>query len=60
MKGEKEYEVEAIIGHKKKGQGFHYLRKWLGYPTSENSWEPEGNLTHAKETLSNYKNKRHI
>ena len=60
IEGEKEYKVEAIIRHKKKGRGFHYLVKWSGYPTSENSWEPEGNLTHAKETLSEYKKKRRI
>ena len=57
IEGEKEYEVEAIIGHKKKGRGLHYLVKWLGYPTSDNSWEPEGNLTHAREILSDYKKK---
>ena len=54
IKGEKEYEVKAIIGHKKRGRGFLYLMKWVGYPTSENSWKPEGNLTHARETLSKY------
>ena len=60
IEGGKEYEVEAIIGHKKKGRGLHYLVKWLGYPTLENSWEPEGNLTHAKEILSDYRKKRRI
>ena len=57
IEGEKEYEVKVIIRHKKKGQGSLYLMKWLGYPTLENSWEPEGNLTHARETLSDHKKK---
>ena len=37
IEGESEYEVEAIIRHKKKGKTMHFLVKWVGYPTSENS-----------------------
>ena len=36
IEGEEEYEVEAIIGHKRRGKGKQYLIKWLGYPTLEN------------------------
>ena len=37
-----EYEVEAILNSRQFGQGrkLQYLIKWLGYPDSENQWEP--------------------
>ena len=42
---EDSYLVEAIIGHRKSRQGpVQFLVKWLGYPDSENSWEPIQNL----------------
>ena len=41
IKGEHEYEVEAIIAHKRQGRGHIHLIKWKGYPTGDNSWEPE-------------------
>jgi transposase InsO family protein len=54
-----EWEVEDIVGHrfvKKKGQLVpEYLVKWKGYPTYENSFEPEANLANAQELLDEYK-----
>ena len=38
--GEEEYEVENILAHKMKQRTMHFLVKWKGYPSSENSWEP--------------------
>ena len=53
--GQEEHEVEFITQHRKRGQGYQYLVKWKGYPTADNTWEPESNLKHAAELLDDYK-----
>ena len=56
-----EYEVEAILSHRlHKNRETTYLIKWKGYNSSENSWEPESNLTNAEEELDDYKRHRNI
>ena len=50
-----EYEVEAVLNHKNIRSHPHYLMKWVGYSTAENSWEPESNLTNAQQLLETYK-----
>ncbi len=44
--GGEQYEVEAIRSHRRQGRGkqLQYLIKWLGYPESDNTWEPAENL----------------
>ena len=32
------YKIEAILQKRKKGRRVQYLVKWLGYPSSFNSW----------------------
>ena len=39
------YEAEEIIGFKLINDKPHYLIHWKGYQHSEDTWEPEGNLT---------------
>lgn len=39
-----EYSVERICGDRKRAGIQYFLVKWVGYPESENTWEPEGNL----------------
>jgi hypothetical protein len=51
------YKIEAILmaqpmWNRKSTQ---YLIKWKGYPTSENLWLPEKELTNAKELLDQFK-----
>ena len=41
---EAEYEVEDILDCRYFGSQIKYLIKWLGYPRSEDTWEPLGNL----------------
>ena len=51
---EQEYEVEAILKHRQRGRKKEYLIKWVGYPDSENTWEPEEHLTDVQEMLKSY------
>ena len=45
-----EFEVEEILEQK----GQNYLVKWKGYPDSENTWEPENNLTNCQQLLRRF------
>jgi hypothetical protein len=49
-----EYEVEKVIGERKKRGGVHYLVKWKGYETEHNTWEPKQNLKNAQEAIKDY------
>ena len=61
IEGEEEYEVEAILGHKKYRGKYRYLIKWKGYSSAENSWEPEENLLPgAEEDLLAYKKAKRL
>jgi len=52
---EAEYEIEAIVAHKKVRGKFQYLISWKGYASLENSWLPEKEFDYAKEILQTYK-----
>ena len=51
--GEEEYEVEDIITHRINRRKKQYLVKWVGYPSSENSWVNEADMN-APQLLYNY------
>ena len=51
---DEEYEVEWIVDSHWKGQCLEYLIHWKGYPEEECTWEPAGNLTHAKEAIADF------
>lgn len=53
--GDSEWEVEAVLGHRRYRGKPQYLIKWKGYPTSDNSWEPMAHLTNAKKMVDAYK-----
>jgi hypothetical protein len=55
-----EYEVEAILAHRKIGRQMQYLVKWKGYDPSNNTWEPERNLTNMEELLEEYKKRKKL
>ncbi|GAA5830400.1 hypothetical protein JCM3770_006073, partial [Rhodotorula araucariae] len=44
VEGAAEYEVEAIVDERGRGTGRRYLVKWVGYPSSDNTWEPRWNV----------------
>ena len=52
---EEEWEVEAIVGHQRRGRGYQYLTHFKGYPTSKDVYLPEREFGHAQEILGEYK-----
>ena len=56
VEGIEEYEVDHIKKHRRfRGGKTRYLVHWKGYDNTEDTWEPEENLTSATETLQEYK-----
>lgn len=45
MASKNEYRVEKILKKRVRNNVVEYYLKWYGWPDSENSWEPETNLT---------------
>ena len=54
VQGQKEYEVEEILNHRKRGRGYQYLIKWKGYPSSENSWLPASQMKSASTLVKQF------
>ena len=53
--GEEVYDVETILNHRKRGQGYQYFVKWRGYLITDASWEPEHVFSNDSDTLTHYK-----
>jgi hypothetical protein len=60
IEGEEQYEVEAILAHKRTRGGLRYLIKWTGYPSGESTWQVESDLKDASEILEAYKLAHHL
>jgi len=54
----KEYQVENILEKRMISGKAHYLIKWKGYNTSENTWEPIENLSDCARTLQHFERGR--
>ena len=52
-----EWEVEEVLAKRKCYGKMQYLVKWLGYPNSENTWEPEENLSNASIKIQEFEMK---
>ena len=49
------YKVEDIVDHKFVYNGsIQYRVKWVGYKSSEDTWEPPLNLENVSELVDNY------
>jgi len=54
----KEYQVENILEKQMISEKAHYLIRWKGYNTSENTWELIENLNDCARTLQHFERKR--
>jgi transposase InsO family protein len=48
------YYVERILDHRGPPSKRQFLVKWLNYPSSDNTWEPQNNLTGCENYLEDY------
>ena len=56
-----EWEVEKILAHRRKGESWEFLTKWVGYEDGEETWEPVGNFIHRfSEELVRYCAKKNL
>lgn len=53
--GEEEYEVERILDARRFRRQLQYLVKWVGYPPSEQSWEPASSLSNAQDAIAEFR-----
>jgi len=58
VKSDKEYQVENILEKQMISKKAHYLVKWKGYNTSENTWELIENLNSCTRTLQHFERGR--
>jgi hypothetical protein len=54
INGEEEFKIEGILKHKIKSRKTHFLIRWKNCPTTEDSWEPEQNVTHTQDAVREY------
>lgn len=57
---ENRFEVEKLVGHKKKRDGMHYLVRWKNYTKQHDTWEREKNLSGCSKILNEYKQQNNL
>jgi hypothetical protein len=57
IEGSEEWEVEEVLAKRKRYGKIQFLVKWLGYPNSENTWEPLENLSNAVTKVQEFEKK---
>jgi len=55
IEGEYEQEVDHIVNHRRKGQGYQFKLRWKGEGPEGDSWEGGTNVRHMKEMVNEYK-----
>jgi hypothetical protein len=50
-----EYEVHEILDERRRNGRTEYLVQWKDYSPKDDTWEPEQNLTNARDTLCDYR-----
>lgn len=55
MVEQKEYEVEKLVGHRRRGRRMEYLIRWKDYSPLYDTWEPQSTLKNVPEVLNQYK-----
>ena len=48
------YEVEAVIGKRRRGHTWQYRVKWLGWPLEQSSWMPREELTDCANLVRDF------
>jgi transposase InsO family protein len=51
---EDEWEIESLVGHRKRVSGTQYLVRWKGWSKEYDEWVHENFLAHAKELVDEY------
>lgn len=54
--GEEEWEVDKILNSRWYRGKPEYLIRWKGFSVAHNSWEPQANVSNAKEALAKFHN----
>ena len=55
VEGMEEWEVEKVVGSRRRGRGVEYLMQWKGYhPVDDLTWEKPGNLRNAKAVIDKF------